>query len=267
MSAINFARPLVLLLAVLLVGLPTLAGAASPAPAGSGSAPQAENSPEPDLALLRELASFQTKSELSAAEAERLVTLVEQLGSKHRIRRLVAHLLNRDGGRLDRAFNRVLTARAWRKHGPLPNLADVSAGVLRGGQPAPEGWAKLKAMGVRVVVNLRLEDESEREPVEALGLTYVSMPIPDTDAPTRQQALQFLRLCEEASPQARMFFHCASGSFRTGTMAALYRVEHGATAEEALAEAETFGWRESWLNADLEAAFVRRWAGKCVRPD
>ena len=296
MTMTHSARFSVLVLALLLTGLPAAAGAGSLAslaapslldagapplhplaPSGGSPArlpdgqqtffnPPAESSPEPDLALLRELASFQTKAELSEADGDRLVTIVEQLGDRHRVRRLVARILNRDGGRLDRMFNKVLIARAWKKHGPLPNLAEVSSGIVRGGQPAPEGWAKLKAMGVQVVVNLRLEDESERSAVEARGLRYVSMPIPDTDAPTREQARRFLQLCGETTSQARLFFHCAAGTFRTGTMAAVYRVEQGATAEQALAEAATFGWRETWLNADLEAAFVRRWAGKGVRP-
>ncbi|MGZ9148741.1 MAG: hypothetical protein ACXW4G_10250 [Candidatus Deferrimicrobiaceae bacterium] len=37
----------------------------------------------------------------------------------------------------------------------LTNVGRVANGIFRGAQPKPEGYATLKAMGVRTVINLR----------------------------------------------------------------------------------------------------------------
>ncbi len=231
-------------------------------PGSSPAAPSSSDTPESDLAQLRELARYSMRASLTEAEEERSADLVERLAERRPVRRAVAHLLNRKGGKLDRWVNRALIRRAWKKHGPLPNLAEVTPTIVRGGQPSSEGFRRLRERGVRTIVNLRMEDGSERTAVEALGMTYVSIPIPDTEAPTREQAVRFLELCGESSSQKKLFFHCAAGVYRTGTMAGLYRISHGASAAHALEEAEAFGWRESWLNADMEAAFLRQWAAQ-----
>ncbi|MBI3890827.1 MAG: tyrosine-protein phosphatase [Candidatus Wallbacteria bacterium] len=216
--------------------------------------------------LLAELARYAAKLRLSLPEEERSADIVETLAQRHPVRRTVVYLLNRKGGKLDRWVNRALIRRAWRKLGPLPNLAEVTPYVYRGGEPASDGWRQLSQQGVRTVVNLRMEDESERQEVQRLGMRYVSIPIPDTDAPTPEQAQKFLDLCNQANAKKALFFHCAAGTYRTGTMAALFRISRGVSVADALAEAATFGWKESWLNADKEADFLRAWAAQVAPP-
>jgi len=53
----------------------------------------------------------------------------------------------------------------------LPGLTcvgRVAPGIFRGAQPEPEGYATLKVMGVRTVINVR-QRHGEREAVEAAG--------------------------------------------------------------------------------------------------
>ena len=60
----------------------------------------------------------------------------------------------------------------------LTNVGRVANGIFRGAQPKPEGYATLKAMGVRTVINLRSR-HGEREAVEAAGMREEAIaPVP-----------------------------------------------------------------------------------------
>ncbi len=214
-----------------------------------------------ELLDFERLQRYAKKLRLSHVEEELTHHIVTSLADRVEYRRKIADLLNRNGGRLDRAVNKVLIRKAWKKHGPLPNLTPVTDSLLRGGQPSEAGFRKLKEEhSVGTIVNLRLEERSEKAPVEALGMTYVELLIPDTEAPSQYQAIEFLRLAGAATPENKLFFHCAAGSFRTGTMAALYRMVQGMSLEDALEEARSLGYIDNWLNSDQEAAFLRDWA-------
>src|SRR5271169_4613655 len=63
-------------------------------------------------------------------------------------------------------------------HG-IPNLAQVSPGVFRGGQPASfESWQWLQSRGVSNVVKLNLESEGSDIPARVLHMTVTAVPIP-----------------------------------------------------------------------------------------
>ena len=62
----------------------------------------------------------------------------------------------------------------------------------------------------------------------------------------------------------RIYFHCAHGKDRTGTMAALYRIEvDGWTADQATQEMQAFGYRD--IYKDL-IAFVRAYTPRGYNP-
>ena len=65
--------------------------------------------------------------------------------------------------------------------GLIGNYVVARQGVASGGQPSPEGLARLDGLGFRTVVNLRLPTESgyvdEKATVEAQGLRYVHVPL------------------------------------------------------------------------------------------
>ena len=134
--------------------------------------------------------------------------------------------------------------------GNLPRFIEVHSGLYRGGQPTINGFEDLKKMGVRTVVNLRVDD-SERRQVEALGMKYVHIPIdmPLLQRPWRQipdkSVDNFLRTVNDPANQP-VFVHCRRGADRTGTMIALYRVKiDNWQATKAYDEARGIGLR--WL--------------------
>ena len=140
----------------------------------------------------------------------------------------------------------------------LPGLASVgrvAPGIFRGAQPTPEGYATLKAMGVRTVINLRTR-HGERKAVEAAGMRYVEIPMSfwkDVDPAAVRKALS--TMTDPASQP--VFVHCSRGTDRTGVVAAVYRMEVDRWSEaEAEAEMEAFGFHEIWSHLK---EFVRRY--------
>ncbi len=110
----------------------------------------------------------------------------------------------------------------------LPNFAVVEPGVYRGGAPTKEGLRKLKALGVRTIVDLRIEQKGQTEEAAAakeLGINRVRIRL-GREAPTKKQTTEFLSLMKAASPQNPIFVHCQHGADRTGAMVGIWRGTH-----------------------------------------
>jgi len=154
----------------------------------------------------------------------------------------------------------------------VANLARISDQLYRGAQPTREGFAQLKAMGVKTIVNLR-ETHDDREDLEGLGLRYVQIPF-NPAAPNDEVIAAFMKtVCDPVNQP--VFVHCLAGSDRTGTVVAVYRsVVQGWPMEEAVKELERFGFHEVWtellqylaaLDARKAWELAQRSAG--VRPE
>lgn len=109
----------------------------------------------------------------------------------------------------------------------LPNLSKVSDTIVRGGQPTEAGLQSLKESGIHTIINLREETSSikyEKEVVESLALSYVSIPLRPFEIPNNASLERFLNLStqEENLP---CFVHCLHGMDRTGLMIGLYRLK------------------------------------------
>ena len=133
----------------------------------------------------------------------------------------------------------------------------MADGIFRGAQPEPEGYATLKAMGVKTVIDLRT-CHGERKAVEAAEMRYVGIPMRywgDVDPEAVRRALSVM-----TDPANRpVFVHCARGADRTGVVAAVYRMEiDGWSEAEAETEMEAFGFHEIWSQLK---EFVRRYPG------
>jgi protein tyrosine/serine phosphatase len=139
---------------------------------------------------------------------------------------------------------------------PIDDFAEVATGVYRGAQPDAEGLRALRAMGVRTIVDLRAKHDDA--PAAALGFDVVNIPMssfPTIAPPTDDETRKFLDVVTDPARRP-VFFHCAEGKDRTGTMCALYRIEvEGWTPERAVAEMHAFGYHDV-LYAGLEK-FVR----------
>ncbi len=140
----------------------------------------------------------------------------------------------------------------------LGNVGRVAPGVFRGAQPQRGGYATLKAMGVRTVINLR-SSHGEARAVEAAGMRSVELPMTtfaDVDVETVRQAVALM-----ADPANQpVFVHCAHGQDRTGVVVAVYRMDVDGWAEaEAEEEMQAFGFNDIWMQLK---DFVRRYPAK-----
>jgi len=146
----------------------------------------------------------------------------------------------------------------------IPNAAEVTPKLYRGGQPTEQGFEALSRMGVTLVVDLRGSRESERERVTKLGMQYAAIPwhcpFPRDDA-----FASFLTLLRQ-NPTKKVFVHCRLGDDRAGMTIAAYRMaEQGWTAQEAMKEMKAYGFSSSHhficpSLSSYEASFPRRFS-------
>jgi len=117
----------------------------------------------------------------------------------------------------------------WFDHAVLrkfwTNFHPVAQGVYRSNQPTHERFVKMKAMGIRTVLNLRgaagaahylVEEESCRK----LGLTLVNCTLHARFAAPGEDILAVIEAFREIEKPFVM--HCKSGADRAGFAAALY---------------------------------------------
>ena len=128
----------------------------------------------------------------------------------------------------------------------LPNFYKVDDGLYRGAQPEEEGFAQLKKLGIKTVVNLR-SLHSDRSECEKHGLDYVKITAQAWEA-EEEEVVDFLKIATDPDRKP-VFVHCQHGADRTGLMVASYRiVEMGWTKEEAIREMKDggFGYHTIW---------------------
>jgi protein tyrosine phosphatase (PTP) superfamily phosphohydrolase (DUF442 family) len=130
---------------------------------------------------------------------------------------------------------------------PIRNFVRVNDQFCTGAQPRLEHLEKLKAEGVKAVINLRPPGEHRAAEEEAkakeLGLRYFNIPVVFAD-PKEEQATEFLKVTDD--PENRpAFIHCA-GAVRVGAFWMIRRVlRDGWALEDAEKEAEKIGLREA----------------------
>jgi protein tyrosine/serine phosphatase len=138
----------------------------------------------------------------------------------------------------------------------LKNVGRVSPLIFRGAQPAPQGYATLKKMGIRTVLNLRTS-VSERQQVEAAGMRSVEIPIKMSGGVTRDKINRIVAIMADPNNQP-VFVHCKLGKDRTGVVMAAYRMKvDGWPLTLAESEMESFGFNEVWINLK---SFIRSYA-------
>lgn len=143
--------------------------------------------------------------------------------------------------------------------GGQPRILRGQPRIVRG-QPALDDLAKLKAQGVRAIINLRRPSEydhaAEQARAKQLGLRYFNLPV-DSNAPIDAQAEEFLKLM--ADPENRpAFIHCASAN-RVGAFWMIWRVRaQGWTLEDAEKEAERIGLRNPRTRAFVHDFLARQ---------
>jgi tyrosine-protein phosphatase SIW14 len=138
----------------------------------------------------------------------------------------------------------IILAQQEPKYPELPNFHQVNQQIYRGAQPKQGGLQKLASLGVKTIINLRDDDERARvEEVEAhaAGFHYFNIPMGSFDRPTDKTIGDILAILNNSENQP-VFVHCKLGADRTGTVIAIYRIEHdGWTSERAKSEAKRYG--------------------------
>jgi len=130
----------------------------------------------------------------------------------------------------------------------LPNFFKVSEVLYRSAQPDEEGFAELKAMGIKTVVDLRTLHSDEEE-CKKFGLGYASIPMQAWEG-DNEDVVQFLKIVSDPARQP-MLVHCQHGADRTGTACAVYRIAvEGWSKEDAIKEMTEggYGFHSMWDN-------------------
>ena len=143
---------------------------------------------------------------------------------------------------------------------PIRNYTKVNADFCTAGQPRPEHFAKLKADGIKTVLNLRPPSEhraaEEEEQVKLAGLKYINIPVV-YGTPNEDQVAEFLKITDDKSIRP-VFIHCAA-AIRASAFFMIRRVlRDGWTIEKAEAEATQLGL----VNAPHWTEFVHAYIAK-----
>jgi protein tyrosine/serine phosphatase len=127
----------------------------------------------------------------------------------------------------------------------ISNFGKMDEHFYRGARPKERDFANLKALGIRTVIDLTDNTPAEKGYVEAQGMRYVNIAIPDKQDPSDAQIQQFLKLVDDPST-GKFFVHCAGGRHRTGVMGAVYRFNnYHWTFDQAYAEMLTYDFYTS----------------------
>ena len=143
---------------------------------------------------------------------------------------------------------------------PIRNFLRVNEKFCTGGQPRLEHLAKLKAEGVKTIINLRTPGEhrasEEEETAKQLGLRYYNIPVVYGD-PKEEQVTEFLKLTDDAQ-NLPAFIHCTA-AIRVGAFWMIRRVlRDGWTIEAAEEDAKKVGLQ----NAPHLTEFARNYIEK-----
>lgn len=104
---------------------------------------------------------------------------------------------------------------------PLENFYRVTPELYRGAQPDVAGMRKLKELGIKTVVNLRLM-HSDAEEIDGLDIAGEHIRV-DTLKPEMDELVRFLRIATDPN-RAPVFVHCMRGVDRTGLAVTVYRI-------------------------------------------
>lgn len=125
----------------------------------------------------------------------------------------------------------------------VKNCFQLTSNLYRGAQPTAAGMARLKAMGVKTVVNLRAW-HSDKDKLAGTGMKSVRFEMEPWRGDT-EEVVQFLKVVTDTN-NLPAFVHCERGADRTGMMCAMYRITVcNWTKEQAIDEMKNGGFNFS----------------------
>ena len=146
----------------------------------------------------------------------------------------------------------------------LGNVGRVALGIYRGEQPGPGGYATLKQLGIKTVIDLRTS-ESEKAQVEAAGMRAIAVPIEMTRKGLKEKVDQVVALMADPANQP-VYVHCRHGQDRTGIVVAAYRMTlDNWSLKDVEAEMQSFGFNDVWVNFKKFIRSYKAPAGKALQ--
>jgi protein tyrosine/serine phosphatase len=135
----------------------------------------------------------------------------------------------------------------------IGNFGEVSPTYFRGEQPEGSEYATLAAFGIKTVIDLQADGQSnERGLVERAGMKFHRIPMTTHVAPTKAQIAEFLKLVNDPANQP-VYVHCAGGKHRTGVMTAVYRMANdGWTSDRAFKEMKSYKFGADFLHSEFK---------------
>jgi len=129
----------------------------------------------------------------------------------------------------------------------IKNFGQMDDRFFRGGQPKESDYKALALLGIKTIIDLRDDPEAYEKPTaEALGMTYINIPMIEKKYPTADATETFLRIVSDPNT-GKFYVHCAGGRHRTGAMGAVYRFQfYNWTFEEAYKEMKQYDFYTSW---------------------
>jgi len=142
----------------------------------------------------------------------------------------------------------------------IKNFGQMDDRFFRGGQPKENEYSELQSLGIRTVIDLQDNPTSyEKRNVEALGMTYINIPMSDSSYPESAKIDQFLKLVNDPTT-GKFYVHCAGGRHRTGVMGAVYRFNHyNWNYDQVYAEMKKYDFYTRWGHGDMKK-FVQDYA-------
>jgi tyrosine-protein phosphatase SIW14 len=135
----------------------------------------------------------------------------------------------------------------------IDNFGRVNANYYRGAQPEGRDFADLKAFGIKTVIDLTQDgDSQEPATVQRLGMKFYRIPMTTHEPPSAAKIAQFLKLVENPANQP-VYVHCQGGRHRTGVMTAVYRMtDEGWTPSRAFAEMKQYKFGADFLHSEFK---------------
>ena len=143
---------------------------------------------------------------------------------------------------------------------PIRNFLRVNEDFCTGAQPRTDQLEKLKADGVKAIINLRVPTEHRAAEEEAkakeLGLRYINIPVKFGE-PKEEQVTEFLKATDNPNNRPA-FIHCAA-AIRVGAFWMIRRVlRDGWSIEKAEEEARKIGLKESPHLNEFARAYIEK---------
>jgi protein tyrosine/serine phosphatase len=135
----------------------------------------------------------------------------------------------------------------------IGNFGQINANYYRGEQPEGRDYADLAAIGIKTVIDLQADgDSDEQRIVEAHGMKFYRFPMTTHVPPTSQQITKFLEIVNDPAQQP-VYVHCKGGKHRTGVMTAVYRMEQDSwNAERAFSEMKRYKFGADFLHSEFK---------------